>query len=198
MKYLSFDLEATGLAENDLIIEFAMVPFDTETAIIESSLSFHSFIKCPTFAELKPRLDEWVIKHNETLINNAHETGISLTELKIQLENYFNSEEVKNYFTCDDTNKIKLFGKSMNAIDLPFLNRDLGWEFMRKYFDHRVLDLSSVAYAMADLHFIPESCISGSGIMKFLNMGDVAHTALADAKNTALIYLELLKRFKMP
>ena len=35
MKYLSLDIEATGLKENDLIIEFAMVPVcsDTKTVI---------------------------------------------------------------------------------------------------------------------------------------------------------------------
>jgi len=30
MKYLSFDIEATGLAEHCLMIEFAMVPFDAD------------------------------------------------------------------------------------------------------------------------------------------------------------------------
>ena len=41
MKYLSFDLEATGLEEDALIIEFAMVPFCTSTKKIEESLSKH-------------------------------------------------------------------------------------------------------------------------------------------------------------
>ena len=35
MKYLSIDLEATGLAQDDLIIEFGMIPFCTETGVRE-------------------------------------------------------------------------------------------------------------------------------------------------------------------
>lgn len=196
MKYLSFDLEATGLAENDLIIEFGMVPFDTENGQLESSLEFHTFVKCPSFEDLKPRLDQWVIEHNEGLINTAHSTGIEMSVFKDKLIEYFESEKVKNYFEVSDRNKITLFGKSMNAIDLPFMNRDLSWLFMRKYFDHRVLDLSSVAYSMVDLNHIPQECVSGSGLMKYFNMGEVAHTALEDAKNTAILYLKLLDKFK--
>jgi len=196
MKYLSFDLEATGLAEDDLIIEYAMVPFDTETGQLESSLSFHCFVQCPSFEQLKPKLDPWVIEHNEGLIKKAHETGLSQKKFQDSLINYFESEDVKKFFDITEKNKITLFGKSMNAIDLPFLNRDLGWNFMRKYFDHRVLDLTSVAFALTDLDQLPQDCVSGSGLMKYFNMGDVAHTALEDAENTALLYLNILKKLK--
>lgn len=191
MKYLSFDLEATGLAENDLIIEFGMTPFCTKDGL-QKSLSKHFFIKCPSFEELIPRLDKWVIDHNKELIEKAHETGISIQSFKEELEKYVESDEVKDYFK-DNKVKIVLFGKSMNAIDLPFLNRDLGWEFMRKYFHHQVLDLSSTVYTLIDLKLIPEKCISGGELMNYLEMGDVCHTALEDADNTALMYLKLLE-----
>ncbi|MEK6626375.1 MAG: hypothetical protein AABY86_15505, partial [Bdellovibrionota bacterium] len=88
--------------------------------------------------------------------------------------------------------KIVLFGKSMNALDLPLLNRDLGWEFMRKYFHHQVLDLSSVVRAFVDKRLLPPETVSGSALMKHLKMGEVAHTALEDAVNAAKIYLQLL------
>ena len=39
MKYLSIDIEATGLAEDCLMIEFAMVPFDTQFRRLEDSLA---------------------------------------------------------------------------------------------------------------------------------------------------------------
>jgi DNA polymerase-3 subunit epsilon len=83
----------------------------------------------------------------------------------------------------------------MSAIDLPFLNRDLGWDFMRKYFVHRQLDLSSVSYTLIDLGLLPENCSSGSKLMEFFDMGEVAHTALEDAINTAKIYLKMLQKF---
>ncbi|GAB4015943.1 MAG: hypothetical protein Fur0010_15420 [Bdellovibrio sp.] len=194
MKYLSFDIEATGLAENDLIIEIAYVPFDTDTMTLEDSLAGHTFIKCPSFEELKPRLDPWVIEHNQTLIEKAHSQGLPIEDFKVKWTQYLESVAFRQYFK--DFKKVTLFGKSMSAIDLPFLNRDLGWDWMRKYFEHRQLDLSSVAYNLIDLGFLPKACMSGSELMKFLNMGDVAHTALEDARNTAIMYLELLKKFK--
>lgn len=189
MKYLSFDIEATGLEEHDLIIEFAMVPFCTQTQKINEDLKKHFFIKCPSFEELKPKLNQWVIDHNKELIDKAHNEGIEIEKFKEELINYLDSDEVKDYFNNE---RITLFGKSMSAIDLPFMNRDLGWDFMRKYFNHRQLDLSSVAYTLIDMQHIPAECESGSKLMDFLGMGEVAHTALEDAINTALMYFKLM------
>ena len=196
MRYLSIDLEATGLNENDLIIEFGMVPFCTEKNEIEENLARNFTIKCPSFEELYPKLDPWVREHNEELIRKSHSDGIPMEKFKMELENYLLSDEVKNYFKNDKNEKIILFGKSMSAIDLPFLNRDLGWNFMRKYFHHRNLDLSSTANTLIDLKFIPKECSSGSYLMNFLGMGEVKHTALEDARNTALMYLKLLKLYQ--
>lgn len=192
MKYLSFDIEATGLEEHDKIIEFAMVPFDTEMGI-NHELEFHTFVHCPSFEELKPQLNQWVIDNNKGLIEKAHTQGIKIPEFKEKLEQYFESEAVKNYFGNE---KIVLFGKSINAIDLPFLNRDLGWDWMRKYFHHRVNDLSSSTLALIDLGFLPKGSDSGSQMMAYLGMGEVAHTALEDAVNTAIIYLKILDKLK--
>lgn len=191
MKYLSFDLEATGLRENDLIIEFACVPFCAKEQKVYNELSFHSFIHCPSFEELKPNLDPWVIENNEELIRKANTTGLKMVDFKKQLQSYLEGEKITSFF---EGKKVTLFGKSMAAIDLPFLNRDLGWEWMRKYFEHRQLDLSSVAYSCVDLGYLPEKCTSGSELMKELGFGDVAHTALEDSINTAKMYLEILKR----
>jgi DNA polymerase III epsilon subunit-like protein len=193
MKYLSFDLEATGLRENDLIIEFACIPFDTHSKELPLDLSFHTFVQCPSFKELKPTLDPWVIENNEVLINKAHQEGLSLDNFKDKFTDYLNSPEIKAYFS---DKKITLFGKSMAAIDLPFLNRDLSWDYMRNFFEHRQLDLSSVAYNLIDLGLLPEKCTSGSELMKELGFGDVAHTALEDAINTAKMYLEIVNRFQ--
>lgn len=195
MRYLSIDIEATGLNENDYIIEFGMIPFCTESKKVEESLARNFYIKCPSFETLKPNLAPWVIEHNEKLINKAHNFGIQLDSFKDELETYLISREVKNYFNNENKEKIILFGKSMSAIDLPFLNRDLGWDFMRKYFHHRNLDLSSTANTLIDFKYLPKECSSGSYLMKHLGMGDVKHTALEDAKNTALMYLKLIELY---
>lgn len=194
MRYLSFDIESTGLREHDIIIEYAMIPFDSSTMTFEENLSREFVVKCPSFESLKPQLDPWVIQNNKALIERSHSNGVPILELKEKLKNYFESKEVKTYF---GNKKIVLFGKSMNSIDLPFLSRDLGWEFTRTYFHHHVLDLSSVALAMIDLKMLPPECASGSELMKHLGYGAVAHTALSDSINTAKMYFKLLEKFKI-
>jgi oligoribonuclease (3'-5' exoribonuclease) len=194
MKYLSIDIEATGLAENCLMIEFAMIPFDTQFRRLEDSLARSVYIHCPSFEDLKPTLDPWVQEHNEKIIRKAHSEGLMHSEFKEFLKKYLESPEVRAYF---GNQKVVLFGKSMTAIDLPFLNRDLGWEFMRKYFHHRNLDLSGLGYALIDLGLLPLGMDSGTNLMNHLGMGQVAHTALEDAKNTAIMYLKLLDKFEV-
>ena len=193
MKYLSVDIEATGLMANDLIIEFASVPICSQKKEIFHDLSFHSYVKCPSFDQLKPRLNQWVIEHNKDLIDKAHLEGRPLESFQSSFSEYLQQHKIKELF---DHQRITLFGKSMNAIDLPFLNRDLGEEFMRQFFEHRYLDLSSVAYTCVDLGKLPLACRSGSELMKHFSMGDVAHTALEDAVNTAKLYFKILSTFE--
>lgn len=190
MKYLSFDLEATGLEEDALIIEFGMVPFCTESKTINLELKKHFFIKCPSFEELKPNLNPWVIENNKELINKAHSTGISLSSFKKELEDYLATSEVKEYFNNE---KVHLFGKSISAIDLPFMNRDLGWEWMNEHFHHRNLDLSCLTLGLIDMGVLTKGMESGSVMMKEFGMGEVEHTALEDAVNTIKMYFKILE-----
>lgn len=191
MRYLSIDIEATGLRENDAIIEFAAIAFDASEGKIYEDLKFHTLVKCKSFTELAPTLDPWVVKHNQKLIESAHEKGLSLEKFKKSLEDFLNSDEIKNFFKND---KIIIFGKSINAIDLPFLNRDLGWNWMRQYFSHRTVDFTGTCYSLMDLGLLPQGVERGSVIMKHLGFGEVAHNALDDARNTALMYLKVLSK----
>ena len=134
------------------------------------------------------------VKHKirmERIIRKSAKEGISLIEFKEKLTNYLESDELKNYFNLEENKKIILFGKSMNSIDLPFLTRDLGWSYLRSFFSHQVLDLSSIVMAFIDMDLLPDDCISGSSLMNYFGMGDVAHTALEDAVNTAQLYLNM-------
>jgi len=192
MRYLSIDIEATGLKENDLIIEFGMVPVCSDTRSLKPEWSFHRYIKCPSFEELKPKLDPWVIEHNKELIEKAHQTGVDVQVLKKELTDHLNQEEIRHFFDTPNE-KITLLGKSMNAIDLPFLNRDLGWEYIRTHFNHQTLDVSSIVMNKIDQGVLPIECKSGSKLSNYLKLGEVGHTALEDAIQTAEIYFKLLE-----
>src|SRR5210317_2054829 len=98
MKYLSIDLEATGLGQNDYIIEFGMVPFCTEMNNIEMNLARNYFIQCPSFDDLRPGLDPWVVEHNEGLIKKAHAEGLTMDSFKEELQAYLESAQVREYF----------------------------------------------------------------------------------------------------
>lgn len=192
MKYLSFDIEATGLEEDALIIEFAMIPIDAKTRTMEKSLAKQFYVQCPSFEELKPNLNKWVIENNEELIRKAHSDGITQAQFKETLQNYVDSKAVKEYFNNE---RIVLFGKSISAIDLPFLNRDLGWEWMNKHFHHRNMDLSCYTLGLIDMGLLEKGMDSGNKLMEYFGMGDVSHTALEDAINTAQMYFNLLDKF---
>jgi hypothetical protein len=207
VRYLSFDIEATGLKENDYMIEFGMVPFCTESKTLEEDLSFHSFIKCPSFSDLLPHLDKWVRDNNKTLIETAHKSGIELDAFNLAFKDYFENKKVIDYFSHNEKiipsldnkksdKRIPLFGKSMNSIDLPFMSRDVGWDYMRDKFHHQNLDLSTVVRCLIDLNLLGPEMISGSELMRYLALGEVSHTALEDARNTAIMYLKLLDLFK--
>lgn len=191
LKFLSFDIESTGLKEDCLITEFACIPFDTLKNAPEENLAFECLIKCPPFEQLLPTLDEWVAKNQKENIVRSSQKGIQLEIFKTKFTNYLESKDIKDFFGPD---KITLFGKSMNAIDLPFLNRDLGWEYMRKYFNHKVLDLSSAALCLIDLKLLPPEHDSSTKLMSYFNMGKVAHTALDDAKNLSYLYQKLIQK----
>lgn len=189
-RYLSSDIESTGLTPECRILEFSCVPFDVTTQTIREDLAFSAVIKCPSFEELEPELSDWVKNNNKPLINRSHQEGISMDEFKARLTAYLESPVVKEFFAGK---RIIIFGKSLSSIDIPFLTRDLGWDFMNKYFMHYTLDLSSVVQGLRHVNHLPSDLSeSSSGLMKYFKMGEVAHTSLADAINTAKLYFKVL------
>ena len=116
MRYLSIDIEATGLAQDCLMIEFAMIPFDASTGALEESLAKSVYIQCPDFESLKPKLDPWVVEHNETLIRKAHAEGMPMAQFKEMMTNYLESPEVKSYF---NNQKIKKICYKFTALQAP-------------------------------------------------------------------------------
>ena len=190
MKYLSLDIETTGLEEGAKIIEFACVPVNVKTKEILKDLSFHTYVQCPSFEELEPHLNDFVKKHNKELIQKAHEVGISLKELQDQLSAYLTSPEIVEFF---EGKPPVILGKSLSALDIPLLKRDLGWDYFMKHFHHQVRDVSSIAGYMVDVGLLPPNCISSSQLAKkFLEKKDVDHTALGDSIDMGDIYIKLV------
>ncbi|MDA8793879.1 hypothetical protein N9N67_11580 [Bacteriovoracaceae bacterium] len=193
MKYLSIDIESTGLDKDCQIIQFALVAFDAEKKEISEAIKKEYLIKCPSLEELKNQVNPWVYTNMGDVINLAHQKGIPLGQFKNELISYLKSAEVQNYFNHE---KIVLFGKSLSAIDIPFLKRDLGWDTFSDVFMHRNLDLSCFCYSLIDLGLLTPEMGSGEKLMKFFNMGDVCHTAMDDAINTIKLYFNLLDMCK--
>lgn len=97
-KYLSIDIESTGLEDWAYIVEFGAVPVCTKTRTIRTDLSFHSFLSCPSFEELSPKINEWVKKNNESLIRTAHEKGISKEDFIKIFDEYMKSDAIVSFF----------------------------------------------------------------------------------------------------
>ena len=90
-RYLSLDTEATGLEEDSLLVNLALVPVDLTQGVVLQKLSWERLIHCPSFEELKPNLNDWVVEHLESLLRKAHSEGISLDECRDQLDLYLKS-----------------------------------------------------------------------------------------------------------
>lgn len=199
-KYLSVDTEATGLEEGCYLIQVALVPIDVEKKIIEEKLGKETLVQCPSFEELKPNLNEWVLAHNEILIKEAHKKGLTKEDFQEWLANYLDSHEVREFFGKDEKgkyNKPVLFGKSLSALDIPLLTRYAGRKFMEAYFHHHTLDITCVAKALVDVGKLPPGFESTSKIIKHFGIReDARHTALSDAIDMANVYFKLLELIK--
>lgn len=191
-KYMSLDLETTGLEDDALIIELGFVPVNTKTKEIRENLSYHCYLKCPSFEELEPNLNDFVKKHNKGLIEKAHKEGISKEQFLKEFDEYMNSPKIKEFYGEED---IKIMGKSLTALDMPLLQRDFGRnDFLRKYFHHRVQDVSCSSSLAVDLKLLPEGFESSHKLAKFFKLGeDVSHTAISDSIDVAKMYMGIVE-----
>jgi len=196
-KYLSIDTEATGLEENTYLIQLALVPIDVPARKVHEELGFETLVKCPSFEELKPTLNPWVIEHNEGLIRKAHAEGVTQERLKQLVGDYMESTPVRAVFGKD---RPAFFGKSLSALDIPLMTRYFGKPFMERYFHHHTLDLTCVSRALVDSGVLPAGCESTTQLVRYFGLRDDArHTALSDALDMAVIYfkeIDLLQSLK--
>lgn len=189
-RYLSLDTEATGLEIDCYLIQVALVPVDGASKTVLTDWGKEVLIQCPSFEELKPKLNPWVLEHNEELIRKAHKEGISPADFKKWMENYLTAPEIKKYFNQE---RPTLLGKSMSALDIPVLTRYLGKDFMEKYFHHHTLDLTCVARFLTDVGKLPKGYHSTSKLLQHFKIRQKAeHTALSDATDMGHVYFKLI------
>jgi hypothetical protein len=188
-KYLSIDTEATGLEEDCYLIQFAFVPVDIKSKEVRTDLGREVLIQCPSFEELQPKLNPWVLENNEELIRRAHAEGITPAAFRAFVIEYLDSAPIKNFFQNE---RPILLGKSLSALDIPIMKRYLSHDFMNKRFHHHTLDVTCVARFLVDCGLLPEGCQSSSKLIKHMGIRDnVNHTALSDAVDMGKIYLKL-------
>jgi oligoribonuclease (3'-5' exoribonuclease) len=193
-KYLSIDTETTGLHLDCHLIQVAFLPVDSEAAKVDLSLGKEVLISCPSFEELKPSLNSWVIDHNETLIRKAHAEGIDPSHFKTWVTSYFADPKIKAFFGND---KPPLLGKSLSALDIPVLTRYLGKDTMDRYFHHHTVDITSVARSLVDATLLPKGSEGTTRLVQFFQMKSAArHTAMSDAVDMAEIYLKIVQFLK--
>lgn len=189
-KYFSIDTEATGLEEDTHLIQFAILPVDSENSRIYTELAREWLVKCPSFESLKPKLNPWVLEHNEGLIRDAHAKGLEPAALKAELQAYLDSPEIKQF---RGSSKPMFLGKSLSALDIPLMHRYFGRPFMEAYFHHHTVDITCVARALVDAGAMPSGCESTTKLLRFFQIReDARHTALSDAVDMANAYVKLL------
>lgn len=193
-RYLSIDTETTGLHLDCHLIEVAFLPVDSEAKEVDKSLGRETFVQCPSFEELMPTLNPWVVKHNETLIRNAHSKGITPEAFKTWVRDFFEDPKIKEFFKGE---RPALLGKSMSALDIPILTRYLGKDQYDKYFHHHTVDITSVAKALVDSGVLPKGAEGTTKLVQFFQMKSSArHTAMSDAVDMAEIYLKITQYLK--
>ncbi len=172
LTFLSIDIESTGLKEEDECFEFSAI-------LIQNGLvlnKFHQYLK------VQATPSPWVEKNLKKNFLESQKNGLSKEEF------------VTNFlFFLKDHKNLILLGKSLNALDIPFLKKILGYEVFYQYFSHRTLDLTSLAIFSILLKKIPSECLSGAHLNKFFHLGKIAHTALEDSENNINVLNKFLE-----
>lgn len=189
-RYLSLDTEATGLEEKCVMIQLAVVPVDVDTSEVHTELGKEWLVKCDSFENLKPTLNDWVLGHMEGLIRKAHAEGLSMEQVKTELSAYLKSQPILDFF---GKSRPILMGKSMSALDIPLLTRSFGWGYMQKAFHHHIVDVTCLGKSFEDAGLLPPKTANTTSLMQYFKLKEHAdHTALSDATDMGRIYCKMI------
>jgi oligoribonuclease len=171
MKYLSLDIETTGLnPQTDHVLQVAGIVEDTKTKLPREA--------CPSFVFYNWR--ESYSGHPFALAMNVgiFQRLLHLREINSQLVVPEASliDEITNFTSQHFANKILIAGKNVSGFDLPFLKALPNGEKLKTHY--RVVDPSMLFIDFATDELPPDlkTCKERSGLS-----GHVAHDALDDA-----------------
>ena len=163
-KYISLDIETTGLDPNeDQIVEIGMIVDNLESPVSELP-SLRLLLKREKYSG-----NAFALSMNHKIILEASREGVSRYEAKTQMIQF-----IEKYFR---DGRITVGGKNLAGFDIPFLKNEfpevVGW------FKHRVLDIGPMFYQLGDTQ-VPDlkTCLERSKIHK-----NIEHDALADAED---------------
>jgi len=199
MKYISIDIETTGLdKQNHDIIEFAAVADDLEIFSSDFGMNPHK----PPFRPWDlPYFHVYIYKENDLYQGSSFAFALhgeifkKLRKRSVdsghidpkQYENYTTLENLNSLFVqwlyqIESENEINVAGKNFNNFDKPFLQAKLpeqwkGDNWGNVKLNYRAIDPAILYWQPGDKG-IPSSqmCLERAGLK-----GEVAHTALEDA-----------------
>lgn len=159
MKYISFDLETTGLdPRHSQVLQAAMVLEDTEQRVAITELpSINIF-----FRNKFLQGEHYAMNMNRQLIDRCEKEGTNPDDAWFRIGRWLNHQRVYPH------SKVVLAGKNVGAFDLQFCPG-----ILRAYFHHRIIDVGSVFIDWG--RSVPPS-------LGDLSETKVTHDALADAQ----------------
>ena len=187
MKYLSIDLETTGVDErNSNVVEFGAVIFDLDKKQTRQELealpTFHTYVSPPTGTDETYIGQPYALSMHPTIFRRiaTREKGYEYTCPK-NVEQKFYKFLIDNGFEKslkDDKIHITAAGKNFGVFDMRFINHCLGFGNLIRI-RHRIIDVGTVYFDPTRDATPPntEECKKRAGISNTT----VAHTAVADA-----------------
>lgn len=202
MKYVSVDLETTGLnPEACQIVEFAAVLDDLENLKpIEQLPTFQAYITSEIYAgepyalSMHPTIFRRIAKREPGFQYLGRDTLMKEFRKFLIANDWLPEPEASGRIDLVAGKlKVTAAGKNFGVFDLPFLKRHI-WDWDNIQFEHRVIDPAMFFLSPEDKK-VPDSatCMKRAGLD-----GVVAHTALEDALMVArLIRNGLAARYRL-
>ncbi len=183
MKYVSIDLETTGLdPENCQIIEFSAIIDDGESALANLP-KFHCYVVANEY-----RGDPYALSMHSTIFRRISDRPIEFrficqTDLAVCFKNFLLNSGLTSHIT--------VAGKNFASFDWRFLRRMPAWDTTIKI-RHRVIDPGNLYWnPVLDGERLPnlKTCLKRAGFEH-----DVAHTAFEDALDVVLLVRHYLEK----